>query len=248
MRQQAAVAHFKNPPNQLIPPADAPEPAAEEVRHAGELFDARAARAIVERLRGARKPLVLCGPAAATKTGGARLRALEEALGIPAIAMESPRGINDPSLGAFASILRESDRVLLLGKRLDFTLKFGRPPAFAPACEFLQLENGATYDYLSAIDGLAHAARDAAAPRSGWRDEVRSALAYRPRDWDTIAATPMHPVQALRPLQALLDAHPDSVLVCDGGEFGQWAQACLSAPNRVINGAAVQAGVVRSVF
>ena len=112
-----------------------------------------------------------------------------------------------------------------------------------PACEFLQLENGATYDYLSAIDGLAHAARDAAAPRSGWRDEVRSALAYRPRDWDTIAATPMHPVQALRPLQALLDAHPDSVLVCDGGEFGQWAQACLSAPNRVINGAAGAIGV-----
>jgi len=37
------------------------------------------------------------------------------------------------------------------------------------------------------------------------------------------------PVQALRPLQALLDAHPDSVFVSDGGEFGQWAQAGLDA-------------------
>jgi acetolactate synthase-1/2/3 large subunit len=39
-------------------------------------------------------------------------------------------------------------------------------------------------------------------------------------------------------MQALLDAHPDSVFVSDGGEFGQWAQACLRAPNRVINGVA----------
>jgi acetolactate synthase-1/2/3 large subunit len=49
-------------------------------------------------------------------------------------------------------------------------------------------------------------------------------------------------VQALRPLQALLDAHPDSVFVSDGGEIGQWAQACLAAPNRVINGVAGSIG------
>jgi acetolactate synthase-1/2/3 large subunit len=52
----------------------------------------------------------------------------------------------------------------------------------------------------------------------------------------------MHPVQALRPLQALLDAHPDSVFISDGGEIGQWAQACLSAPHRVINGVAGSIG------
>jgi acetolactate synthase-1/2/3 large subunit len=52
----------------------------------------------------------------------------------------------------------------------------------------------------------------------------------------------LHPVEACRPLQSLLDRHPDSVLVCDGGEFGQWAQACLHAPNRVINGVAGSIG------
>ena len=35
-----------------------------------------------------------------------------------------------------------------------------------------------------------------------------------------------------------LDSHPDAVLVCDGGEIGQWASACLDAPHRVINGVA----------
>jgi acetolactate synthase I/II/III large subunit len=55
----------------------------------------------------------------------------------------------------------------------------------------------------------------------------------------------LHPVQALRPLQAVLDSHPQAVLVSDGGEFGQWAQACLHAPHRLINGVAgaIGAGV-----
>ena len=35
---------------------------------------------------------------------------------------------------------------------------------------------------------------------------------------------------------------PDAVLVCDGGEFGQWAQACMQAPQRVINGPAGSIG------
>jgi acetolactate synthase-1/2/3 large subunit len=37
-------------------------------------------------------------------------------------------------------------------------------------------------------------------------------------------------------------AQPDAVFVSDGGEFGQWAQACLSAPHRVINGPAGSIG------
>jgi acetolactate synthase I/II/III large subunit len=79
----------------------------------------------------------------------------------------------------------------------------------------------------------------------GWLGEVKAAIAFRPAAWDALSqaeGAPMHPVQALRPLQSLLDAHPDSVFVCDGGEIGQWAQACLSAPNRVINGVAGSIG------
>ena len=49
-------------------------------------------------------------------------------------------------------------------------------------------------------------------------------------------------MRLLRSLQPLLDGHRDAVLVCDGGEFGQWAQACLSAPHRVINGVAGSIG------
>ena len=219
------------------------------------------AKALREALARAKRPLILAGPACMTKPGRARMAALEEACGIPVIGMESPRGTADPSLGAFAEILARADVVLLLGKRLDFTLKFGKAPVFAPGCEFLQvdsepgeiertrslagerLKGRAMAEAFSALEALEHAG--GTAMKGAWRHEVRDALRYRPAAWDQASSTEagrLHPVQALRPLQELLDAHPDAVFVSDGGEIGQWAQACLAAPNRVINGVAGSIG------
>jgi acetolactate synthase-1/2/3 large subunit len=69
---------------------------------------------------------------------------------------------------------------------------------------------------------------------------VKEALAYRPPEWQAIAGR-SHPVAVCREVQKLLDS-PEAVLVSDGGEFGQWAQACLRAPHRVINGPAGSIG------
>ncbi|HET9651180.1 MAG TPA: thiamine pyrophosphate-binding protein [Usitatibacter sp.] len=217
----------------------------------------RDAQAILDALGRARRPLVITGPAALTHTGRSRTARLEQACGIPVVGTESPRGTGDPSLGAFAEMLAQADCVLLLGKRLDFTLKFGRPPAFRADCEFLQvdadlveiertrravgerLRHGVVADLFPAIEALE--ARSGGGRHGAWKDEVRAAIDYRPVAWDgarSQAAGRLHPAQALRPLQALLDAHPRSVFVSDGGEIGQWAQACLRAPQRVINGVA----------
>ncbi len=205
-------------------------------------------------LGAAKRPLILTGPTSMTRAGSAARKALEDAAGIAVIGMESPRGVADPSLGAFAQMLALADRVLLLGKRVDFTLKFGK--CFAVDGEFMQIDADAseqararaalgarlvfstTADTNTALPALTQAARHSPGT---WLAEVQSAIAYRPAAWDTaVASQPgrLHPVAACRPLQALLDSHPDSVLVCDGGEFGQWAQACLAAPNRIINGPA----------
>lgn len=172
-----------------------------------------------EALLAAERPLIVAGPAMMRKP---ELRALEEASGVPVVGMESPRGVNDPALGRLADVLGRADAVLLVGKRPDFTLRFGR--AFAAGCSVLQ------WDTLpSAPD-----------PKRGgaWLDEVRAALAYRPPDWNSIAGS-LHPVAVCREVQTILR---NGVLVCDGGEFGQWAQACLSAPRRVINGPAGSIG------
>ena len=175
-----------------------------------------------------------------TSLGIAVGNTLEAACGIPVVGMESPRGIADPSLGAFAEMLSQADCILLLGKRLDFTLKFGAAPAIAGGCAVREVDPAVPV--FEAADALTHVALRREPQKSSWLGEVRAAIAYRPASWNEATSdTPghfLHPVQALRPLQALLDAHPESVLVSDGGEFGQWAQACLAAPHRIINGVA----------
>ena len=221
------------------------------------------AKPFLERVRRARRPLILTGPASLTRAGRERMMQLEAATGIPAIGMESPRGIADPSLGAFAEILGEADCVLLLGKRLDFTLRFGKSPAFHAQCEFLQIDAeveeiertrravgsrlaaSGIANAFAAADAIAAEARNLAPAASGWLDEARAAIAYRPAAWDSATSSEkgrLHPVQALRPLQAILDSHPDSIFISDGGEIGQWAQACLRASHRVINGVAGSIG------
>jgi thiamine pyrophosphate-dependent acetolactate synthase large subunit-like protein len=222
-------------------------------------LDSQPADALLRRLRGASRPLILVGPVGLTRRGRALAAALEDMAGIPVIGMESPRGTADPSLGAFAEMLAQADCVLLLGKRLDFTLQFGRSPPFAPRCTFLQVDADhaeversrralgdrlaatAVADLLSALATLAQCASAYQPAHVSWRDELRDAIRYRPPAWEHARSTlpqRLHPVEALRPLQSLLDSHPDSALVADGGEFGQWAQACLDAPHRVINGVA----------
>ena len=181
--------------------------------------------AALSALADAKCPLIL--------TGRIRSAELEEITGIPVIAMESPRGVNDPSLGRLAQILLRADAVLLAGKRADFTLKFGR--AFDPTCKVFQLDTPL---------GLVDSARKLQWPKSGWRGEVRDALRYRPAEWQSLPDNPdgaLHPAVLCRAVAPLL-ASPDAILVCDGGEFGQWAQACLEAPRRIINGPAGSIG------
>lgn len=228
------------------------------------MLDPRVAAAIVERLKHAVRPMIIVGPASMTRHGRQFASMLEDAIGIPVVGMESPRGIADPSLGAFGEMLAQADCVLLVGKRLDFTLRFGKPPAFAAECTFLQVDadadelarsrravgdrlaiaaQAAARDALPALADRASA--PAASQHAAWQRDVQAAIAFRPEQWRSLTSAGegrLHPLEALRPLQTLLDTHPESVLISDGGEFGQWAQACLHAPHRVINGMAGSIG------
>lgn len=167
-----------------------------------------------------RKPLVIAGPGVMRDRHA--IRRFEGETGIPVIGMESPRGVNDPSLGRLGDVLAQADAVVLAGKRKDFTLKFGR--AFGKGCRIVET---------TALPSPWKRDRDS------WFDEVKSALGYRPEAWASLSSEGIHPVGLCREVQKHLD---DAVLVADGGEFGQWAQACLQAPERLINGPAGSIG------
>ena len=53
---------------------------------------------------------------------------------------------------------------------------------------------------------------------------------------DNYSAQRILPTVLCQAVQRQIDAAKETVLIADGGEFGQWAQACLTAPVRVING------------
>src|SRR5204863_3069511 len=54
--------------------------------------------AVLDALVTARQPVVIAGPAMMRKA----MQGFEDAIGGPVIGMESPRGVNDPSLGCLA--------------------------------------------------------------------------------------------------------------------------------------------------
>ncbi|MGA2961411.1 MAG: thiamine pyrophosphate-binding protein [Candidatus Korobacteraceae bacterium] len=217
------------------------------------------ARAIVHEIADARRPLVVASPLLATSPGRKVVDGLRQALGVPVVVMESPRGINDPGLGAIADILAECDLIVLLGKALDFTLRFGKAPAMAAQCRWIVIDTdvellaraartqkqrlslSAIADARSAANALMQAAADGGAGRhEQWAAEVQAAIDYRPWGSDAAAFPPknggMHSTAMCLALQPFLDRHADAIFVCDGGEIGQWAQAVLKAPTRIING------------
>lgn len=260
---RSGPVHLSLPSDALEGTSTATLPAAQAFERVPQPLNLSTAQDLLAWLLRAERPLILAGPGALTRHGRAQAAALQAACGIPVVGMESPRGVADPSLGALAEVLAQADAVLLLGKRLDFTLKFGQAPALSASARWAQvdadeaeiarsrravagrLELTAVADLPGALAALTEAATTAPQQHAPWLDTVQAATAWRPPAWAQAASTlpsRLHPVQALQPLQALLDSHPDAVLVSDGGEIGQWAQACLHAPQRVVNGVAGSIG------
>jgi acetolactate synthase-1/2/3 large subunit len=205
----------------------------------------RDALAVVALLAEAKRPLILTGPALRRGAACDAVHRLSEATGAPALVIESPRGLNDPWLRGAATLLGEADLVLLLGKPLDFSLRFGQ--AFARDCRVVALDPaggaGERAALALAADPAGSAARLAAVagartwPRSGWREQVESARRAMPAAWTEAwrsSRAPIHPLRVCAALAPHVEA--GAVLVVDGGEFGQWAQAGLEPRERLING------------
>ena len=216
------------------------------------------------------RPLVVCGPTFCSVAGRVSMRELSRRTGAPVVGMESPRGINDPGLGAFAQVVAQADLIVLLGKPLDFTLRFGQVPHVDAACNWIVIDpdmalldraagprqkrmllatRAAPADAMATLleralrPGRPSHDRRTGEPRSDdlWLADAMALIAHRPPQWREMRFAddqPVHPVALGRVLQAFIDRHPQTTLVCDGGEIGQWPQATVQVERRLINGVA----------
>jgi acetolactate synthase-1/2/3 large subunit len=207
--------------------------------------------AIRAALDAARRPLVLTGPALNATRVGPLVARLADALRAPVVAMESPRSPKDPSLGDFSQALAQADLIVCLGKTVDFSLGFGAASVVDERCAWLVVSAevaernrahhnlGARLVHCIAADPRAVATSLAGAAaggeRSGWFKEVAGLIAARGAT-AVDAAGKITSAAVCAAVQRRIDAAKDPILINDGGEFGQWALALLSAPRRLING------------
>jgi acetolactate synthase-1/2/3 large subunit len=208
--------------------------------------------AIAEAVAAAARPLVLCGPALSGTRFGRELAELSRAIDAPVVAMESPRGLKDPSLGDFAKALAEADLILSLGKRIDFTLGFGAPAN--PECRWLLVDAdeaeherarrnlGPRLSRVLLADPRATAAALTAQGRGGearrdWRAHVARLISARGYALDEGTRNgKITPAALCAAVQRQIDRAGESVVVSDGGEFGQWSQAVTTGTHRLVNG------------
>ena len=209
--------------------------------------------ALKQELARAKCPLILTGPALSPTRIGDWHEKLLENLACPVVNMESPRGLKDPALGNFHHVLQEADRVLVLGKAIDHTLSFARTPPFHPKGRFLVVDPDPAFlqqaqralgerlawseqiaDLKTLIKMLASGSK--VAPNESWNQRVQECVAARSVLPPHASQNPMHPATLCLAVQDFLAQSSAAIFVGDGGEFGQWAQASISAPKRIING------------
>jgi acetolactate synthase-1/2/3 large subunit len=221
------------------------------------------ADATLAAIASAARPIIFAPPQLYNVSGRALLGRLETATQAPAVILESPRGIADATLGAFSDLVRRADLIVLIGKALDFTTRWVSGSAFDPAVRLIAIDPeaalveravremdgrlvlGSIADVRAAAETLVARAAAMKPRDGGWLRQARAALDNRPAAWASIVSqTPgrLHPAQVFRALRPYVERNPDTVLICDGGEFAQWGQSMLPVRRRMINGVAGSIG------
>lgn len=213
---------------------------------------------IVGAINVAQRPVIITGPSMNSTRQPALYCKLSENCQAPVVCMESPRGLNDPAAGNVKSVLKEADLIVSLGKRIDFSVGFanGLPAAWhvVVASQSLakqasgnlqrQLQHQIIADPIAVADQMVQVSQAAnyaeTDARTHWVARVKQAVIQRPPQQSTCvpgdSAERLTPAALCAEVQNAITRCNNAILVCDGGEFGQWAQACLTAPTRVING------------
>ena len=208
-------------------------------------------------LASAKRPLVLVGPHLFRAERQKNHSALSLALSAPVIVLDSPRGIQDPAQGALTEVLRDADCIFYLGKPIDFSSGNGSPEVVSAdkvvvVSEYAtmraraknifkdRLVLSAPVNAVALTDALLNHIRDikntkdAPTDRVNWNETVTEYLDHRQLVYAD--SNSMYSKHVIEIVDQTITQHPHCILISDGGEFGQWAQAYTFTDRRLTNG------------
>ncbi len=209
-------------------------------------------RRAVRLLNSANRPLIMAGSSAGATADPDEVLRLVETTRIPFVSEDSGRALIPDShhysiglgylpLNRAAQMVRDADVVLMLGKRLDYTLGFGGNPPFNKNVKFIIV------DPAPAEIGRARIAEvgvlsDVGPALSQLADEASALTWEEPVEWLSVLrnereawmeelyehaspSTPMHPMYVSETLQKHLDE--DAHITFDGGDYCHFLRATV---------------------
>ena len=215
----------------------------EVYRRSGQTMgDPTLVKEAIELLQSAQRPMVLAGNATDSVNQDDLQRFLEITQ-LPLFTEEIARGLvpdthpycfgfADGRVNLVSRRLDEADVVLLLGKKLDFTISFGGPPTLAADVRIIQVDPSADQIGLSRgvdvgiLGDVGAVVKQLAQEAEGYRwnenpivEELRSTRDAQEQDLDSRAAssTPLHAMSIHKHLRSLLGEN--DCLIFEGSDF-----------------------------
>ena len=208
---------------------------------------------VIKAIDAAKHPLIMTGPQANRTRQPTANTALEAALGLPIICLESARGLSDSFYGDLTAALKSADLVIHLGKLADYSTGLhanGRITRGTPIISILTDDQTApmpahddhpitlirTGNIPVSMIQLAKVINDrhVSVCDADWPGAVTASITRR-LAWQA-SDRGRHPAALTTQLQSAINQAASPILIADGGEFCQWVQAGCSAPRRMING------------
>ncbi len=219
---------------------------------AASVADAKDIEAALDLLGAASRPVIVAGNGAWT-IGQGELDRLAEVTRIPVLTEEAARGviaddhpycfgIADPRVVEAAKLIGTADAVLLLGKKLDFTLEFGEPPGLAANASIVQVDPepsvigrtrgvdiGIAADPRAVVAQLAAAAEGRSWSEGGLVAELRDSVTRQRGELAALAGDGpgIHTMKIHTSIEPLLGE--DSAVVLEGADVGFYGAAYLPA-------------------
>ena len=202
-------------------------------------------------MREAKRPFVIAGDAAGYAQSGEVLQKFAETTRMPVLTEGQARGMVgddhpygfgffERGLNRAATKVRDADLVIMLGRKQDYTIGFGRPPHIAADAKIIQIDPSAAEigrnrgvnvgivgDVTSVLEQITQEAAKHTWQDLPWLEDMRASRAAQ-AEWAeslAVAETPMHAMYVAQTVASML--RPDDVLTFDGGDYCHFSRSLL---------------------